>query len=92
MAVPTKRTSGYFSYDKARRIMTSSLNRLGLQSFPPVLDIVSTHTGRIARFVQDTDAAVRNEFWDGEQMVYVTKETDMNRLEVVVLAWSQENA
>jgi hypothetical protein len=84
-----KRTSGYFEYDKKKKVMSSSLNKLGLTRFPSVLEIISIATGRIVRFEQDEKQAERNEYWDGEMMVYVTRDTDINRIEVVINAWGE---
>ena len=83
----TKRTSGHFSYNKAKRTMMAGLNQLGLPSFPRVLEIVSVATGRVVRFVQDDAAAERNEYWDGEMMEYYTNEADVSRVRVVLAAW-----
>ena len=85
-----KRTIGYFKYDKKTFRMTSSLNVLGLQSFPSMLEVVSTETGRIVRFFADNAAAERNEYWDGEMMEYFTRESDINRISLVINAWGDQ--
>ena len=38
--------------------------------FPRTIDLVSHKTGFVMSFVQDTEAAVEAEWWDGEMMMY----------------------
>lgn len=39
--------------------------------FPKQIDVVSSHTGKVVTFVQDTKLAMEKEFWDGEMMAYL---------------------
>jgi hypothetical protein len=38
--------------------------------FPNEFKVRSNRTGKVVRFVQDIEAAMRNEFWDGMMMEY----------------------
>ncbi len=39
--------------------------------FPEVVVVVSSATGKAVTFVQDAEAALRNEFWDGMECHYI---------------------
>lgn len=89
--VEVKRTTSFFQYDKKSRLLVSSKNVLGISHFPSALEVISTETGRIVKFFADNDAAERNEFWDGEMMEYYTRDTDINRLRLVINAWGDDH-
>lgn len=41
------------------------------ETFPLFIEVVSSKTGTTIQFVQDSERALNNDFWDGELMVYV---------------------
>jgi hypothetical protein len=47
-----------------------SSSQLAGRCFPQTIVVHSHHTGRSVKFVQDREAAERNEFWDGEACQY----------------------
>lgn len=49
-----------------------------VDNFPLFLDVTSAKTGVVRKFVQDTARAMKNEFWDGELMVYIPEDADQN--------------
>jgi hypothetical protein len=67
-----------FKWDKKNRILSAAKSG----GFPGVLKIRSSHTNIVIEFVQDDEAGVRNEFWDGEMMQYCSQESDI----VVILS------
>lgn len=54
--------------------LTLCINMRNTARFPDQLSVVSEHTGRIVKFVQDHQAAEENEYWDGELMKYIPTE------------------
>jgi len=63
--------SNEFEFRKASKVLVMS----GFEaSFPAQIDVESSASGRIVRFVVDQEAAMDNEFWDGEEMHYVPSE------------------
>jgi hypothetical protein len=69
MTIPTFSTKS-FSYDSARKTLIAEASELFLNGFPKQLAVQSHHTGRTVLFGVDLEAAMAEEFWDGEQMVY----------------------
>lgn len=66
-----------FQFNKQTRTLLGYSRDLKLEvRFPAMLEVRSAHTGKIAVFEQDRELAVENEFWDGEQCVYRSKDTD----------------
>ncbi|WP_374335392.1 hypothetical protein [Methyloversatilis sp.] len=66
-----------FQFNKQTRTLLGYSRDLKLvQRFPEKLEVRSAHTGKIAVFEQDRELAIANEFWDGEQCVYRSKDTD----------------
>lgn len=66
-----KYTTDNFHYDKTRKVMTGEASMLGVVRFPERITITSTHTNTTIEFVQDREAAIANEFWDGELVEYI---------------------
>lgn len=54
--------------------MIADLSDFSLRGFPHVVKVFSPETGRVATFEPDLKEAERNEFWDGEQMEYISKD------------------
>lgn len=77
-------TTNQFHFGKLRRIMTADLSALGLTTYPEKFSVTSDHTGKIVEFVQDTNAAIFNEFWDGEIMEYIPADQKVNVLKLVL--------
>ena len=69
---------------KERGVLVLSSEFLG-GCFPAEVIVESHHTGNQVRFVQDVEAAIQNEFWDGECMEYVptSPTNNCNRLAIV---------
>lgn len=49
-----------------------------VDNFPLFLDVTSARTGVVRKFVQDTARAMKNEYWDGELMVYIPEDNVRN--------------
>lgn len=78
-----KITSEYVHYNKASGNLIVSSEFLG-GSFPEEIEITSRNTGRTVRYIVNIETAMKNEFWDGEVMVYFAPEDrDVPRLTVV---------
>lgn len=76
-----------FFYDKQNKVLVGQMIELGLlnQAFPGRIRIKSLHTGRIIEFVQDTEAFLMNEGWDGELMEYVPDVPAINVKKLVLI-------
>lgn len=48
-----------------------------VDNFPLFLDVTSAKTGSVRKFVQDTVRAMKNEYWDGELMVYIPEDKNL---------------
>lgn len=68
-----KLSTSDFSYMKASKTLVKSASGV----FPEKIVVTSHHTGKVIKFMMDTAAAIKNEFWDGEQMEYTSHETDV---------------
>lgn len=77
--------SDSFDYDKDRKVMAAELSTLRLDRFPKRLYVFSTKTGRTLGFAYDEQAAIQNEFWDGQLMYYKPLDTDQVNVEKLVL-------
>ena len=55
--------------------MIADLSDFRLNGFPRVVKVTSPDTGRVATFEPDLASAERNEFWDGEMMEYISKDS-----------------
>ena len=55
--------------------MIADLSDFRLNGFPRVVKVTSPDTGRVATFEPDLASAERNEFWDGELMEYISKDS-----------------
>lgn len=62
---------------------------LGLKTFPHDFEIKSAHTGKVVKFVADTDAAEDNEWWDGEMYQYRALADTPNCERVVLYPYSR---
>lgn len=70
--IPTIKTSDCV-WNKDRRTLVFHNAR----NFPVMIDVVSSHTGVVLRFVQDHDRAEQCEWWDGEMYEYKCQESDI---------------
>jgi hypothetical protein len=52
--------------------------------FPDSFMVHSNHTGRLVKFEVDLEAAINNEFWDGEMCEYIPTEVLPNCKRIVV--------
>jgi hypothetical protein len=59
-----------FQFVRKSGLLSIASKYVNGRQFPDTIDIRSHHTGRVVRFVKDTEAAIRNEFWDGEACQY----------------------
>jgi hypothetical protein len=66
--------TGQFHFDKASNHLIADLSDLRVARFPSEILMTSTHSGNTVRFVQDVEDAIKNEFWDGEFMTYLTRD------------------
>lgn len=71
-------------FRKEQGVLVLSSEFLG-GCFPAEIIMESHHTGNQVRFVQDSEAAVKNEFWDGECMEYVPIDPTNNCRRLVVI-------
>jgi hypothetical protein len=64
-----------FEFNKKQRTLCANLSDLGMKwnALPTEITVRSHHTGVAVTFVYDTEAAERNEFWDGEMCEYKPK-------------------
>jgi len=60
-----------FAFNKTSGLLSASLSDLGMRRLPTEVEIRSHLTGHVVKFVYDTEAAERHEFWDGEMAEYV---------------------
>lgn len=74
----------YCGFNKATGTLVVASEFFG-GSFPAEVSVKSHHTGNVVLFVQDKEAAIKAEFWDGEQCEYipVNPTNNCNRLVVV---------
>lgn len=63
-----------FHFCKDTNYLIADLSDLTLIGFPDELVMRSDHSGNTVRFTQDQEEAIKNEFWDGEFMVYRTND------------------
>lgn len=70
--VPTIHTS-QCEWDKKTR----QLIFRGARNYPNSIDVISSHTGVVHRFVADHDRAEQCEWWDGEMYEYKCLENDI---------------
>lgn len=61
-------------YPRGEWSFVGELSDFRLNGFPHVVKVCSPDTGRTATFEPDLATAERNEFWDGEQMEYISKD------------------
>jgi hypothetical protein len=61
--------------DSVKWSMIADLSDFQLNGFPRVVKVTSPDTGRVATFEPDLVSAERNEFWDGELMEYISKDS-----------------
>lgn len=66
-----------FSYNKAKNTFTASVSTLKTDRYPQKFELVSSQTGVTITFFQDDEAAMRNEWWDGEYMEYINRVNDV---------------
>ncbi len=70
-----------FRFNKDRRTLSASMSAIIGQfyvgGFPSKFTLESAHTGRVVEFETDDEAAIRNEFWDGEMCEYISRDTDV---------------
>ena len=59
---------------KTRTLIGYSRDLCLVPRFPAELRVRSHHTGRVTTFVQDTEKAMQNEYWDGEECHYFSPE------------------
>ncbi len=64
-------------WDKRDGTMQTSFGDIGCDRFPDVVEVTSTHTGRTVKFKYDVEAALENEFWDGEMAKYRPLDADV---------------
>lgn len=70
-------STAQFQFNKKNRTLLGYSRDLKLETrFPEKLHVRSTHTGKVATFEVDVEEAIKNEFWDGEQCVYRSNDTD----------------
>ena len=62
-------------YPRGEWSMIADLSDFWLNGFPRVVKVTSPDTGRVATFEPDLASAERNEFWDGELMEYISKDS-----------------
>lgn len=54
------------------------------QTFPQFVILKSSHTGREVLFVEDTEMALKHEFWDGQECWYIPN-GDLQKVEHLVI-------
>jgi hypothetical protein len=75
-------TSEYIQHDKIRNVLYLASEFFG-GTLPKEVEILSRNTGRVVKYIQDTELAIQNEFWDGEFMeYYAPNDPDVPRLNV----------
>lgn len=75
----TQFNTNQFRFIKDHRVLLGNIIELVdgyLGGFPSTMEIKSDHTGKVVRFVVDEEAAIRNEFWDGEMCEYISNDTN----------------
>jgi hypothetical protein len=66
-----------FQFNKQTRTLLGFSRDLKLPvCFPDKIEVKSVHTGRVVEFEKDIPAAIANDFWDGEQCMYFSYDTD----------------
>lgn len=80
-----KYTTDNFNYDKSTKVMTAEAAMLGITRFPERITITSVHTGKSVDFVQDREATLKNEFWDGELVEYIPVPGSITNVKKVVI-------
>ena len=75
-----------FAFDKARKVLLADASELGVRPGDRLVSIklLSTHTGRVAFFEYDREAAIEAEFWDGELAEYRSKDGFASNLKIVI--------
>lgn len=63
-------TTKDFSFHSDTKALVAECSDLQLNGFPHLIAVKSWHTGRVINFAPDAEECDRNEFWDGEMMVY----------------------
>lgn len=74
----------YCSFNQKAGVLVVASEFFG-GTFPKEVSVKSNHTGNIVRFVQDEEAAVKAEFWDGEQCEYIPVDPTNNCNRLVVI-------
>lgn len=75
-------TTAQCEFRKATKTLLAARALVG--GFPKEIQVQSAHTGRVMSFVQDVQAAIEHEFWDGEECWYVPTEPLANVVKLVV--------
>lgn len=70
----TKTKVSTIEHPRGEWAMIADLSDFRLNGFPHIVKVFSPDSGRIATFEPDLVEAERNEFWDGEQMEYISKD------------------
>lgn len=78
-------TTKRFRYNRESKRLIGELSSFGLGRFPTDLLIGSPDTGRTCLFIVDEEAALRNEFWDGEQLEFFSRDPACCGVRVVLL-------
>lgn len=72
-------------FDKARKSLSIPRDSFDYDGHWPLeVKVVSAHTGRAVLFVQDEQAYLESEGWDGEQMEYIPIEAVRNVERLVI--------
>ena len=72
-----------FAYNKVNKTLAGHIyHETG--PFPKELFITSNYTGRVVKFVWDSDKAYDMDFWDGELMEYIPVNMEKNVSRVVL--------
>lgn len=77
-------TLRHLVYNKETKMLFGEVSTLGWAGFPQKFTVMSPTTGAIVLFVKDMQAAIDNEFWDGELAEYVPAEA-MDRVQRLVI-------
>lgn len=78
-----------FKFNKERKHLYAA-SELFCGGFPRTIEVVSNHTNRVMTFVQDDEAAMAAECWDGEMMLYKVYGTDHSNGKITSLSVAHE--
>lgn len=79
-----KFSTSMFRYHKARDTFYASRAELGVNTYPREVTLVSARTNKELVFVQDNEAAERNEYWDGTMYEYKSSDDAYNHIRIVI--------